>query len=61
MQDRHAVLAIVGAAVTAMLGPVLVIWVSNAPQRMAAAAAIEMVADEEEEESPYGDIPGMER
>ena len=61
MQDRHVVLAIVGAAVTAMLGPVLVIWVGNAPQRMAAAAAIEMVEAEEEEESPYGDIPGAER
>jgi hypothetical protein len=63
MRDAHAVVAIVGAALVGMAGPVLMVWVSNAPQRLLARAAVVLdEEDEDDEDVPdIGWLPGNER
>jgi hypothetical protein len=61
MQDRHAVAAIIGAALVGMAGPVLMVWVSNAPQRIVARASVDLIEEEEDEDVPgVGWLPGNE-
>ena len=43
-----------------MAGPVLMVWVSNAPQRIVARASVDLIEEEDEDVPGVGWLPGNE-
>lgn len=61
MSEWAVVVLVLGVAFIAAGGPVVLIWVSNAAQRITARAAVELMEEEDAGEPGIGWLPGNER